>query len=440
MWKWIRRVLLVILAVAVIGSGYFCVTKYEPWQNAKDKKNSMVEEVAEYGITANEAKNSIVYVYEEYIEGDYLVALGAPVWAIGTPGEDVEYFVTNGHVVEGAYLMNGEIQLYFDDNDYVIPEVVFYSAPEENDIAILKIPSPTDKRDPLIIRDSDTVEAGEHVFALGFPHTSFEVTDHTDFSTNGVTVTEGVIGKVMHPMGVGFDAFQMDVSIAGGNSGGPLIDTNGFAIGVNTLAHVDTDTMSFASLSNELREILEDNDIDYTLSEDYIDDLEDEAAAKNKKTKKKLDAAVDEAQKEFVLYGGITLVALALLLVVGFTGTKKVVVVGEKDDGKKAYLIGVTGQYAGKKYPLTAKTMTIGRDSNSCTLLFPDDTPGISSNHCSIYYDARTKSFVLTDNGSTYGTYLDDGRKLTQSVPETLLPGAGFGLADKTNTFKVDRE
>ncbi len=114
--------------------------------------------------------------------------------------------------------------------------------------------------------------------------------------------------------------------------------------------------------------------------------------------------------------------------------------VGEQDDGKKSFLYCTKGVFAGQKYEVTGQTMTIGRDQHSCTIVFPEETPGISSNHCSIYFDARTKAFILTDNGSTYGTYLSDGRKLTKGVPEQLLPGSTFALADKANEFMVDRE
>ena len=109
------------------------------------------------------------------------------------------------------------------------------------------------------------------------------------------------------------------------------------------------------------------------------------------------------------------------------------------DDGLKSYLVCTRGVFAGMRYEVTKQTMTIGRDRNTCTIVFPEETPGISSNHCSIYFDMRTKTFALTDNGSTYGTYLADGRKLTKGVPESLEPGSTFALADKANEFKVER-
>ena len=72
-------------------------------------------------------------------------------FAIGNPGEPVEYIVTNGHVVQKAYeypridpSISGKVYVYYSaaENDYVQAQVVYYSSPSEKDIAILKLPSP----------------------------------------------------------------------------------------------------------------------------------------------------------------------------------------------------------------------------------------------------------------------------------------------------------
>ena len=145
---------------------------------------------------------------------------------------------------------------------------------------------------------------------------------------------------------------------------------------------------------------------------------------------------VDNYRLMMIIFGAAAAVCVIGLLLVLFVRNGG----GEQDDGLKSYLVCVQGVFAGRRYEVTKQTMTIGRDQRSCTIVFPEETPGISSNHCSIYFDMRTKTFVLTDNGSTYGTYLRDGRKLTKGVPETLEPGSTFALADKANAFMVVRE
>ena len=75
-------------------------------------------------------------------------------------------------------------------------------------------------------------------------------------------MTRGIISKRLNPVNVTYEAFQMDVSIAGGNSGGPLVDENGNVIGINTLGATDPQTgvplgMNYAIIVDELTKILD---------------------------------------------------------------------------------------------------------------------------------------------------------------------------------------
>ena len=102
-----------------------------------------------------ESRNGIVMVYATVYdnEGNSEAGMGTG-WAIGTPGQPIQYIVTNGHVVNKAYtyprydssLYGGEIDVFFSaaENDYVKAKVVYFSLQEEKDIAILQLPSPTD--------------------------------------------------------------------------------------------------------------------------------------------------------------------------------------------------------------------------------------------------------------------------------------------------------
>lgn len=107
---------------------------------------------------------------------------------------------------------------------------------------------------------------------------------------------------------------------------------------------------------------------------------------------------------------------------------------------KKIVLKGITGQYAGQRFDLTKGSVVIGRDPSVCNIIFDQNTPGISGRHCRVAYDAGQGCLLLTDLGSSYGTYLDNGKKLTANETEKLFAGDGFCLCDSNNRFIVTRE
>ena len=233
------------------------------------------------GMDPYEARNGVVMigVIAQDSQGNTASGMGTG-FAIGNPGEPVEYIVTNGHVVQKAYeypridpSISGKVQVYYSaaENDYVQAQVVYYSSPSEKDIAILKLPSPTDKRVPLKLRESDSVSTGETAYALGFPADSAYRQNFATFGLDDITMTRGIISKRLNPVNVTYEAFQMDVSIAGGNSGGPLVDENGNVIGINTLGATDPQTgvplgMNYAIIVDELTKILDGEQLEYTMA------------------------------------------------------------------------------------------------------------------------------------------------------------------------------
>ena len=107
---------------------------------------------------------------------------------------------------------------------------------------------------------------------------------------------------------------------------------------------------------------------------------------------------------------------------------------------QRPILKGLKGQFAGKSFDLSRGAVVFGRDPASCNLVFNKETPGISSRHCQIVYDAASGSFVLTDLGSSYGTYLANGKKLEANKPERLAAGDAFCLADENVKFQISKE
>ncbi len=399
-----------------------------------------------------EARQGVVLVYATatvYNEDGSVEQTGGTGtgWAIGKPGEPVQYIVTNGHVVEAAYTyprmysnVTGTVQVYYSaaENDFAQVEVVYYSPQTEKDIAILKLPTPTNKRIPLTLLESDSVKMSETAYALGYPGDSSIRQTLPAYDLNDVTITKGIISNRISPNWATYEAFQMDVSIAPGNSGGPLVDENGRVIGINASAAIDADTglslgMNYAIITDELTKILDQERIEYTMagSLSWVPNW---------------FAYVFLPIGILALAGGIVLLAMAtqkgsaVLAAAGIGRQQKSAANGRGPAVKHAVLRGVTGKYAGQKFDLLKGKVVMGRDPASCNIVFDKNTPGISGRHCQVAYDANEDCFLITDLGSSYGTFLGNGKKLTANVVENLFAGDTFYLCDNANRFVVTKE
>jgi serine protease Do len=127
--------------------------------------------------------------------------------------------VTNRHVIDGA----SEIRVVLHDRREFDAKLV--GADERTDLAVLKLIDVQDALPTLKLGDSDDVEVGDLVLAIGNP---FGV---------GQTVTSGIVSALARAgvTGQDYQSFiQTDAAINPGNSGGALIDMNGDLVGVNS--------------------------------------------------------------------------------------------------------------------------------------------------------------------------------------------------------------
>src|SRR5436189_3415265 len=152
------------------------------------------------------------------------------------------HIITNNHVVDQV----DEIEVQLSDGRTKKARLV--GADSQVDLAVLKIDDPGVK--PLKLADSDTVQAGDFVLAIGNPF-GFEE-----------TVTDGIISSKMRPNRT--DAFgellQTNAAINPGNSGGPLINLRGEVVGINTAIisrSGGSQGVGFAIPSNTVRTALE---------------------------------------------------------------------------------------------------------------------------------------------------------------------------------------
>ena len=94
----------------------------------------------------------------------------------------------------------------------------------------------------------------------------------------------------------------------------------------------------------------------------------------------------------------------------------------------------LSGPMQGQIFPMRSGSLSFGRD-RTCGVRFPDGTPGVSGRHCVL--SQQNGAPVLTDLGSTYGTFLTDGRKLPTNYPHTIYVGCCFYLGSGDNLFEV---
>jgi serine protease Do len=151
------------------------------------------------------------------------------------------YIVTNNHVVEGADSIRVSMGRVGKEDTY---EAQVIGADPITDLALIKIEA--SGLPFLIFGDSDALEVGEWVVAIGSPLGL----DHT--------VTAGIISAKGRSIQSGpYDDFlQTDASINRGNSGGPLINMAGQVVGINTAIAQRAQGIGFAIPSSMAQEII----------------------------------------------------------------------------------------------------------------------------------------------------------------------------------------
>ncbi len=157
------------------------------------------------------------------------------------------YILTNNHVVEGA----DEITITLAEGQEVPAEIV--GNDKESDIAVLKLKEKVSKLKVAAFGNSDAIDIGEWVLAIGNPFS--KKLSHT--------VTAGIVSAKGRSTGINvYENFiQTDASINPGNSGGALVNLAGEVIGINT-AIMSTSGgnvgIGFAIPINMARKVMED--------------------------------------------------------------------------------------------------------------------------------------------------------------------------------------
>lgn len=377
-------------------------------------------------ITPTEAKESVVAV----IGAGNKQGTG---FAIGKVGKPVQYIVTNYHVVENY--TTATVAFDLASGQSVLASV--HVADPQKDIAVLKLPQPTEQRKPLVICPMKYVDYDDSFAALGYPGNI--ATDWPQYSTNDITITKGGIKRDARINGQ--DTYILDIQITYGNSGGPLVNSKGEVVGINSFM-LNED--NYAIAIDELLSIIHD-DID---------------------SGKILVSMHGDINISWIIIAGIAVLIIIIVLVIvlvtrkGGDNGEAAVAAGPEFTGGydapagnptvgaapapmqttgvtqalSAKLIAVGGTLNGKRYSFN-DCVKIGRDPSKCSITYPVNTNGISSAHCEVSFNGSV--CYVKDLGSSYGTFTLDGKKIAPNTAHPLQNGEKFYLASPENTFEV---
>lgn len=161
------------------------------------------------------------------------------------------YIVTNKHVVSNE---DAEYTVILNDEKYKDEKVTAQVLARDpiNDIAVLKI----DKNDlPAVeMGDSDNIQVGQTAIAIGYALGEFDNTVSKGVVSGlarSIDATDYGIGQTEHLEGI----VQTDAAVNPGNSGGPLLNISGQAIGMNVAIAQGSENIGFALPINQVKKV-----------------------------------------------------------------------------------------------------------------------------------------------------------------------------------------
>lgn len=392
-------------------------------------------------------------------------------FAIGEKGKPISYIVTNAHVVVDRYAeylstnsttakteVNSrradEVRVYFSygSNDFMRAQIYYVN--EKKDICILKLPEPTEKRKPLVLCRSEDIDMDDEFAALGFPFDSDLFMDNTGLAYNidDITMTRGAISRKSTDRD-GVQVYLIDVDIRSGNSGGPLVNSKGEVVGINTYSVYDS---KYAIVIDELLAAVNRDVVPYMLSAELSDTAETEAEMNlTSETDETSQQAVTEPAENTTSGGmnvAVTIAAAAfgvlciVLIVVLVMRNKKgnaapspapaaSSAVPDTGVSHTASITGIKGVMAGRSFHVSGSAV-IGRNPEKCSICFPVNTQGISGLHREIR--RNSSGYEIIDRGSSCGTFLGSGQRLAENVPTALPSGMYFYLGSTEQLFQIN--
>jgi putative serine protease PepD len=228
---------------------------------------TVVRDVGSTGAIQNASDESsaisVPAVYQRTHEGVVDIRVGqargsaeGSGWVYDAKGD----IVTNEHVVSGATSITVTLSNGKSFKGHVV------GSDSSTDLAVVRIDAPSSMLKPLALADSDAVQVGSPVVAIGSPFGLPE------------TVTSGIVSALGRSIDAPnnftiADAIQTDAPINHGNSGGPLLNAAGQVIGVNAQIQSSSggsEGVGFAIPSNTVRSVVSQIAAGKTVSHAYF--------------------------------------------------------------------------------------------------------------------------------------------------------------------------
>ncbi len=249
----------IIFWALALSSVFFWLTASAHWNLRSLSKSSFSwtdpQPVHSAGLTPDEQNNidiykssqvATVYITSTTVRRDFFYgAVASQNLGSGFMINDDGFILTNFHVISGS----SKIQVTLSDQSQYFAKAL--DTDRSDDLALIKI-TPKKKLPFLRLGDSDHLQVGQKVLAIGDP-----------FGLEG-TLTTGVVSSIGRSINSENSQrlegmVQTDAAINGGNSGGPLLNSSGEVIGINTAILGQTNMgIGFALPINRAKALLSD--------------------------------------------------------------------------------------------------------------------------------------------------------------------------------------
>ena len=230
--------------------------------NLKDSQSKRIRGTAAVipsrRFTAEEQTN--ISVYDKTNRGVVNISTKATrdqVWFLGTQTEEGSgsgwvldqegHIVTNHHVISGSDVVSVTLSASSD----AFPARIVGIDPQ-NDLAVLKIDAPKELLFPVQIGESRSLRVGQKIFAIGNPF-GLERTMTIGIISSLERTLRSKTGRLIKGI------IQIDAALNQGNSGGPLLDSDGLMVGMNTAIATLTGQntgVGFAVPANTIRRVI----------------------------------------------------------------------------------------------------------------------------------------------------------------------------------------